>query len=171
MGRPKLLLPFRGRPLLEWTVGLVERLPVDHRVIVLGAEAREVQSAMALTGWRVAVNSRWPEGMASSLQAGEAAAPPGGLLILLGDMPCVPEEACLAIISQAGDVPMAPSYSDLRGFPVYLPPALRPRLHELRGDCGARSLLGECRSLPQGDPGVMWDVDKAGDLACDALRD
>ncbi|MFO8034048.1 MAG: nucleotidyltransferase family protein [Candidatus Bipolaricaulota bacterium] len=170
MGGMKMLVPFHGRPLLQWTVELVQRLPLDHRVIVLGAASRQVRSRISLAGWRLAVNRGWREGIASSLRVAEATAPLGGLLVFLGDMPRVPEEACLAVISQACDVPVAPSYKGQRGFPVYLPPSLRPELSGLRGDEGARSLLAECRFIPQEDPGVSSDVDRVEDLACEAWK-
>jgi CTP:molybdopterin cytidylyltransferase MocA len=46
MGRPKLLLPVDGRPMVAWVVDLVDRLPLDERVIVLGAEAEAIRDAL-----------------------------------------------------------------------------------------------------------------------------
>lgn len=46
MGRPKLLLPLEGKPLLAHVLGLVDRLPVDGRVLVLGAEADAIREAL-----------------------------------------------------------------------------------------------------------------------------
>ncbi len=168
MGTPKLLLPFGGRPLLSWALELVNRLPVSCRVLVLGAQAREVREKLPLSGWVVIVNEAWQEGMAGSLKAGDCAAPPGGLLVFLGDMPCVPEGACRRVIQQAGDVPVAPAHNGVRGFPVYLPPSTRDRLHLLEGDQGARSLLTTCQLVPEVDPGVLRDVDRMEDLTCTA---
>ncbi len=170
MGRPKLLLPFAGRPLLSWTLELVNRLPVACRVLVLGAQAREVQQELPLAGWVVTVNEAWQKGMAGSLKAGVDAAPPGGLLLFLGDMPCVPETACRKVMRQASEVPVAPTHNGERGFPVYLPPSMRGGLHVLEGDQGARSLLKGCQLVPEPDPGVLRDVDRTEDLTCTALK-
>ncbi len=170
MGRPKLLIPYRGQPLLKWTVELVQCLPVSHRLLVLGPKTPEVKERIRLPGWQVEVNRGWEEGMASSLRLAEASAGPGGLLVFLGDMPHVPKKACLEVLSQAGDTPVAPACNGVRGFPVYLPPSFRPKLRLLRGDRGARGLLSECRLLQQDNPGVLWDVDEMKDLACGPLK-
>ncbi len=227
MGRPKLLLPLSGRPLLVWVVDLVNRLPLDKRVIVLGAEAEAIRGALfsphprpsparerpmtpwlcsvaaclrrtlgvgdrprryttsppsdgvgflfpppsdgkgrgrgGRALWHVIVNERWKEGMGSSLRRAAEEAE-GGMLVFLGDMPWIPEEAARAVIAQAGDRPVAPAYRGQRGFPVYLPLVLRPALRSLRGDQGARDLLGGCQLVPWPDDGVIRDVDRVEDL-------
>ena len=189
MGAPKLLLPFRGKPLLEWTLELVESLPRGRRLIVLGAHAEEIlrrlfrcpssliRDPSLITHhpfratrhglpWEVLINDRWEEGMGSSLRLA-AQHVKGGMLLFLGDMPEVPEEAALAVLKEAGGRPVAPSYRGRRGFPVYLPPSLRPKLLELSGDIGARGLIEDgCKLIPCDDPGVVRDVDVEEDLKC-----
>lgn len=86
------------------------------------------------------------------------------MLVFLGDMPWVSEEAARAVLARAGDRPVAPMYGGRRGFPVYLPPSLRPQLRALSGDHGARDLLRECDLIPWPDDGVIRDVDRAEDL-------
>ena len=181
MGRPKLLLPFKGKPLLAWTLDLVEKLPVERRLLVLGARAPEILHALfdhppAVTRypsrvtrhgtlWEVLINARWEEGMGSSLRLA-AEHVEGGMLVFLGDMPQVPREAALAVLSRAGERPVATCFEGRRGFPVYLPAGLRPRLLELKGDVGARDLLREgCELVQVDNPGVVQDVDTPRDLA------
>jgi len=167
MGEPKLLLPYRGRPLLAWTVELVGRLPLSARILILGAQAQAVRERMPLAGWSLVENPRWPEGMGTSLAAGVAASPQGGWLVFLGDMPHVPEEACRAVLERASTEPVAPRYGEVRGFPVFLPTHLRSELLSLKGDKGARDLLGSCITIPWDDPGVVHDVDRLEELRCD----
>lgn len=202
MGSPKLLLPLDGKPLLAHVLDLVDRLPVDGRVLVLGAEADAIRTALfsppsrlgsfapslrweGVGGrvgeapsprpsptegrgglevrWRVVVNEGWREGMGSSLRRAAEEAD-DGLLVFLGDMPWVPEGAARAVLARAGDRPVAPAHRGRRGFPVYLPRALRPALLALRGDQGARDLLGNCELIPWPDDGVVRDVDREEDL-------
>ncbi len=177
MGSPKLLLPLDGKPLLAHVLDLVDRLPVDGRVLVLGAEADAIRTVVfpshpgplsrrgesGQVRWRVVVNEGWREGMGSSLRKA-AEAVDDALLVFLGDMPWVPEGAARAVLARAGDRPVAPAHRGRRGFPVYLPRALRPALLALRGDQGARDLLGNCELIPWPDDGVVRDVDRQEDL-------
>jgi len=196
MGRPKLLLPYRGKPLLEWTLELVEGLPLERRLLVLGAQAGEIllrffrypssvirdpspitHNPSPITHhpflvtrhgipWEVLLNEGWEEGMGGSLRLA-ARHVNDGMLLFLGDMPEVPEEAAQAVLKEAGGRPVAPSYRGRRGFPVYLPPSLRPKLLELSGDIGARGLIEDgCKLIPCDDPGVVRDVDVEEDLKC-----
>ncbi|MGQ9700289.1 MAG: nucleotidyltransferase family protein [Candidatus Bipolaricaulaceae bacterium] len=169
---PKLLLPVQGKPMLAWVLDLVEKLPLAERVIVVGAYPKEILSALfsvpeeGLRGakiWRVLYNPHWSEGIGSSLRCA-AEAISTGMLVFLGDMPFVPEQAALAVLAQAGERALAPSFHGQRGFPVYLPPSLRSALLDLKGDVGARYLLGDCELIPWDDPGVVWDVDWPEDL-------
>lgn len=201
---PKLLLPVRGKPMLAWVLDLVERLPLSDRVVVVGAYAFQILSALfpaeaRNTGgfgnhvttsspekksllscfssplleervlprgnktWRVLHNPDWPEGMGSSLRRA-AEAVTTGMLVFLGDMPFVPESIAQAVLARAGEKPVAPSYQNRRGFPVYLPPSFRPQLLQLKGDKGARDLLAHCELIPSHHPGVLWDVDRLEDL-------
>lgn len=113
------------------------------------------------------VNEDWKEGMGSSLRRA-AEAVDDGMLVFLGDMPWVPEGAARAVLAQPGDRPVAPAWRGRRGFPVYLPSLLRPRLLQLSGDRGARDLLGNCEVIPWDDPGVVRDVDAIEDLGASA---
>ena len=183
-GGQKLLFPYRGEPLLSWSLRVVEPLPLAGRLIVLGAdsqaileqvfkssagEALQTRGELKLTHngkeWLALYNPDWPVGMGTSLRRAAQVAS-GGLLVFLGDMPWVPVAAAQAVLTRAGARPIAPSYQGQRGFPVYLPPTLRPRLLSLAGDRGAREILaGDCDLIPWADPGVVFDVDEDADLA------
>lgn len=189
---PKLLVPAAGRPILARVLDLVEALPLAERVLILGAHCEEILAALfhlapppAKAGWdrravrpssaqewRLVHNSDWPEGMGSSLRRA-AEAVEGGMLVFLGDMPFVPRQAAEAVLMSAGARPVAPSFLGQRGFPVYLPASLRPKLRALAGDVGARALIPDCQLIPWDDPGVVWDVDEIGDLGgegCEVCR-
>lgn len=180
LSTPKPLLPVRGRPMLAWVLDLVERLPLAPRVLVVGAHAPEILAALFADlppipqgpefwarreghTWRVLYNPDWPEGMGTSLRRA-AEAVHTGMLVFLGDMPFVPKDAAQAVLARAGDHPVAPSFRGQRGFPVYLPASLRPKLLGLWGDVGARHLLEDCELIPWDHPGVVKDVDQLEDL-------
>jgi CTP:molybdopterin cytidylyltransferase MocA len=79
-------------------------------------------------------------------------------------MPYVSEAAARAVLAQAGELPVAPAFRGQRGFPVFLPAYLRPKLLGLRGDVGARDFLSDCVLVPWEEPGVILDLDRPEDL-------
>src|SRR5262245_27587674 len=143
MGRPKQLLPYRGRPLLQHVVD-VAASELSSTVLVLGAAADEVPAALALpAGVRVVVNADAASGQASSLRAGLAAMDPSvdAALVLLGDQPGVRADAVRAVAAAAGGPFVRASYGRRPGHPVRLDRAIWPEVMALDGDAGAREVL------------------------------
>ncbi|WP_035769550.1 nucleotidyltransferase family protein [Arthrobacter castelli] len=95
LGRgPKALLPYRGRPLVEHVAGVLLDGGCDDVVVVLGAEASRVRDSADLGRFTVLENPEWSLGLASSFQAGVAAAGHGdadvdveAVMIALVDQP------------------------------------------------------------------------------------
>jgi molybdenum cofactor cytidylyltransferase len=148
LGKPKQLLDWNGRPLLEWTVEAVGAWPVDLVVVVLGASAEEILAGTDLGSSLVAINPEWEEGIASSIRVGiDVLARDRRFdraLIALGDQPRVPPEVprALAAAMDAGGRPAAvPVYRYQRGNPVLIERLLWPRLMGLQGDSGAGRLF------------------------------
>jgi molybdenum cofactor cytidylyltransferase len=85
-------------------------------------------------------------------------------------MPRTPHEVLepLAAAVRAGAPAAAPSFAGQRGHPVVIGPELAPQLRSLRGDEGARAILkqlGDRLVLVEApDDGVLFDVDRPGDL-------
>ncbi len=106
MGRPKLLLPLAGKPIVRHVVDAALGAPVDEVVVVLGAGADAVRTTLQ-TGGRVrfTVNERHSEGQSTSLRAGLAAADPAAeaAVILLGDQPSVATASIRAVVEAFRD--------------------------------------------------------------------
>lgn len=89
--------------------------------------------------------------------------------VMLGDMPWVAPGTCarLAALAEAGRI-LRPRHGGAAGHPVVFGRAFWPRLAMLRGEAGARAVLGEnadaCRFVDVDDPGILRDVDTPGDL-------
>ncbi|MGR9053532.1 MAG: nucleotidyltransferase family protein [Gammaproteobacteria bacterium] len=172
LGRPKQLLPWRGRTLLEHTFENARRLLLDRVVVVLGADAESVRASTDLTEARIIVNSEWQSGMASSIRAGVKALPDSAraLLLLLCDQPLLESvhlEKLLVTWQQEPNRPVACRYNDSIGVPALLPSDFFEALSKLEGDRGAKRLLTECgnkvRSIPMPEAGI--DIDTACDYA------
>jgi molybdenum cofactor cytidylyltransferase len=148
LGRPKQLVDWDGRPLLEHVVAAVAAWPVGPVVVVLGAYAEEILDRVRLGAATAVINPEWEEGIASSLRVGldlltretrEEAA-----FIVLGDQPRIPAEvppALLAAFEAHGRPAVVPVYRYQRGNPIVVGRSLWPRLMSLQGDTGAAALL------------------------------
>jgi molybdenum cofactor cytidylyltransferase len=148
-GSPKQLAQLDGRPLLQHAVDAVLAVPaVDPGVVVLGAAAERVREAVSMGGSRAVVCADWAQGMAASLRCGiEAVGDADWVVVTLGDQPRVTSQVIAAVVDVADSAPASvtavrATYDGVPGHPVALSRAMLPGVAKLRGDVGARELLG-----------------------------
>lgn len=189
LGGGKLLLPWRGKPLLLHVIASAARLDLAYPpIVVIGYDAEKVRRVIqqeecdaAHTAVRIVENPCWKEGQSTSLKCGveyAAAAGGGGLagvMVLLGDQPRIRSETVRllaqshrdAVASDAAHPATAPVCSGRRGNPVILSPLLFPGIMQLTGDVGAREILAglgeKMLRVPVDDPGIFGDMDTPGE--------
>jgi CTP:molybdopterin cytidylyltransferase MocA len=73
LGHNKLLLPFKGKPLIAHAVDTLLASSVDEIIVVLGHEADRVRAAIGERRVRFVENCNYHEGLGSSVHAGFAA--------------------------------------------------------------------------------------------------
>ena len=83
MGRPKPLLPWRGKTLVEHQVDVLREGGVSDIVVVLGHRADEVVAAVERSQARYVINERYRQGRTSSIRAGLEEVPPNATDVLL----------------------------------------------------------------------------------------
>ncbi|MFJ6214097.1 NTP transferase domain-containing protein [Streptomyces sp. NPDC092296] len=173
-GRPKALLAYRGRPLLEHAVAVVRGGGCAPVHVVLGAERERVAATAELAGCAVVANPDWASGLGSSLRAGLASLPPGcsAALVALVDTPGVTPAAVARLLAahRAGAALAAACYGGGRGHPVLIGARyFGEAAAGARGDTGARALLaaraGELVLVECGDVAAPDDVDTPQDWA------
>lgn len=171
MKTPKLLLDYRGRPILRHVVETVLHSCVGRVIVVLGHEAAEIEKTLQGLPLSIVVNQNYSEGMSSSLQAGLVALEgdeqeePEGILFVLGDQPTVKPTTIDDLIycfTRVGGI-IAPTYKGIRGNPVLFSNEYLAELRSLSGDTGARQVIAAhpevLTCLEVGDRGVILDVD------------
>ncbi|MFD3557159.1 NTP transferase domain-containing protein [Streptomyces goshikiensis] len=174
-GRPKALLPYRGRPLIENAVRVLREAGLHPLHVVLGASAAEVRERADLTGCVVVDNPDWAEGMGSSLRVGLASLAgtgAGAALVSLVDQPGI-GAAAVARVREAYRSPAslaAASYDGERGHPVLFGSDRWADIAATAtGDKGARVHLarhaGEVTLVECGDIAAAFDIDTPPDLA------
>jgi nicotine blue oxidoreductase len=173
-GRPKALLPYRGRPLVEHAVRVVRDGGCDPVHVVLGAVRELVVRTADLAGCVVVPNPRWASGMGSSLRAGLSSLPAdcGAALVMLVDTPGVTPAAVARVLAAHRDGAglAAAAYGGRRGHPVLIGAQhFAEAAAGARGDAGARALLvartAELRLVECGDVAVADDLDTPQDWA------
>ena len=145
MGRPKLLLDFRGQPIVRWSVQAL-RPHVDDLIVVTGGDDPSIRAALTGLTVRFANNPNPDAGQGSSIAVGVAAlaAATRAAVIALGDQPRVPDEvvpALLAAWRRTGKPIVAPVYDGVQGTPVLFAAEVFAELGALTGDTGARGVV------------------------------
>ncbi|MGW7494022.1 nucleotidyltransferase family protein [Streptomyces luteogriseus] len=174
-GRPKALLPHRGRPLVEHAVRVLREGGCGSVHVVLGAQADDVRARAALPGCVLVGNPDWEQGMGSSLRAGLDSLTGTGAraaLVSLVDQPGIGPEAVARVLAayEGEESLVSAAYDGVRGHPVLFGAAHWAGVAATAtGDRGARAYLKEHRPaitlVECGDVARPYDIDTEADLA------
>jgi molybdenum cofactor cytidylyltransferase len=144
LGRPKQLLAYGGRTLLDHVLDTARGCPFDQLVVALGGAAGEIRREVDLSGADIVENPDFGEGCSSSIAAALGALDPRCevLVLLLGDQPGVSAATVRALLAGRGDAPLGVCrYDDGRGHPFAFARSEFGSLSELHGDKGVWKLL------------------------------
>jgi CTP:molybdopterin cytidylyltransferase MocA len=172
MGRPKLLLPYRGTTVAGALLATLRRAGVERIVLVAAAADTALQAWARDAGVTVAVNQQPERGMLSSILAGldalggAAAVQAGGrpLLVTPADLPAIEPSTIQNLIDALArsDAALAvPAYRGKRGHPLVIAARVVSDLATLDPSVGLRQLLDRhpVLDLAVDDPAVVSDVD------------
>lgn len=171
----KLLVEVDGKAMVRRAAEAALGSGADRVVVVLGHEADAVRAALSGLPVQFVENPDYAEGMSTSVAAGVAAFPPDvdGVVVCLGDMPRISAEHLDRLMAAfdpvEGRLICVPTHRGKRGNPVLWASQFFPEICALKGDVGARHLIGDhaehvCE-VPMPDDGVLLDVDSPAALA------
>lgn len=170
----KLLAEIDGVPMVARVADAVLASKASPVIIVTGHEAECVRGTIEGRKLSFAHNPDYEEGLASSLRRGLAALPDdiAGVLVCLGDMPRVTavhlDRLIRAFNPVEGRAICVPTYRGKRGNPVLLSRRFFAEMRRLKGDMGARQLIGQhhevVAEVEMDDDGVLVDVDSPDKL-------
>lgn len=149
LGRPKQLLEWRGKPLLQHVVEAAADAGLDEVLVVIGHAADEVEAGLALPPRaRVVVNPDYARGQSTSLRAGlqTASDEARAALVLLGDQPQISPDAIRAVVrayEDGGGPVVQARYRGRPSHPVLFDRAVWAEISSVEGDKGARDVLHE----------------------------
>jgi CTP:molybdopterin cytidylyltransferase MocA len=164
----KLLAPYLGRTVVEWSIEAAVAAHLDALYVVRGATDVPLP-ALAEGTVEFVRNDRWGEGIATSMQAGIARARQDGhaaVVVGLGDQPLVQADAWRLVAQETTKPVAVASYDGVRGNPVRLSSLVWPLLPST-GDAGARVVMRRRPDLvvEVACPGRSADIDTVDDLA------
>ncbi len=176
----KLLLSLDGRPMVNHVAeALVEAMEVctsiSECIVVLGHEAAAVRQTLASLPVRFVENSRFKDGMGTSIDAGVAAAAPdsSGYMICLSDMPLITSaeyrqlaDAFCERYALDHKAIVVPIHQERRGNPVQLSSFYKPAIQQNPGTEGCRKIVKDNHDhvypFPVPFDHVLKDVDTPG---------
>lgn len=173
-GRPKALLRYGDRLLVERAVEVLREGGCRPVHVVLGACAEQVRERADLSGCVVVDNPDWEQGMGSSLRMGLASlagAGAGAALVSLVDQPGIGAEAVARVRGAHASTASlaAAAYGGRRGHPVLFGADRWAGVAASAvGDRGARAYLreheGALTLVECGDVARAFDIDTPEDL-------
>ena len=175
MGANKMLAEIDGRPMVARTA---QRLLASHArpiVAVIGNQADAVDAALGKLPVERVLNPDFAEGLATSLVRGVSALPADidGVIVCLGDMPLIAgrdiDRLIAAFNPLEGRSIVVPTRRGQRGNPILWSRQFFPEMLALKGDQGARKLIGEHADLvveiEMDNDAIFIDIDTPEALA------
>jgi len=163
-GRTKQLEVVRGKPLAQHAIDAAADAGVDELVVVLGHDAERLRNALRVPRGRTIVNPAYRTGLASSLGEGLRALAPESqaAVVLMADQPGIAATHVRALVDafRERSSPIVRLRFGSGPGPALLARATWAEVQALEGDEGARVLM-------ERHPGVVEDVDVAGDAPVD----
>jgi molybdenum cofactor cytidylyltransferase len=149
MGQPKILLTWKGKPLIWHAVHKAYQAALDPVIVVLGAVVEPAVSEICEFGVTVVENPNWKNGQSTSLISGILALPDEveAAIVMLADQPFIPlelleNEKNLFLNHQASLV--APRIDERPSTPVLFARKYFEELTtSLSGDQGGKALLSK----------------------------
>lgn len=172
MGRPKPLLPWGGRTLIEATIDGISRSLADGILVILGAARDEIEPVIAEYSVGRAFNPDFGRGMLSSIQRGLKAVSRDAraVMFFLGDQP-PPRPATINRLIRAYETTgrgiVLPVHRGRRGHPVLIDIKYKDEIGGLDPGIGLRQLMRDhpedVLEMRTESPWVIYDIDTPED--------
>ena len=165
----KLLVPINGKPMIALTVETIIASKASSVAAVTGFEHQKIQKAIKNSNIEFIHNKNFQNGISSSVVTAIKSAPEdcSAILIGLGDMPKITVSHINKLIDAynplEGRAICVPTWKGKRGNPVLWARRFFPEMLQLKGDFGAKELMGKYAELvvevEMNDNGIIIDID------------
>jgi len=170
----KPLLQIEGKPLIEYAITLFRSAGVEQIVTVIGHRAEQLIPIISTTSSDSVFNSKYQDGMFSSVQKGIASRNPAwdAFFVLPVDIPLVRPSTIQTLAQAFRNKPSAsvcyPCFQARRGHPPLLNSRLADGILAGQGQDSLRAVLRnhetQALDVPVDDPFIHMDADTRQDL-------
>ena len=170
MGRPKALLPIDGQTFIERIVAALKQTKVGKIIVILGHNARELQSKISHLPVEILINTDYKLGQLSSLQLAVRNLQPDldcdGMLVHLVDHPYLAPALVEEMIRRFYETRkriIVPKFHGKRGHPVIFSNALFDEILSAPMEEGAKAVVNAHRAetleIETEEDGIAVDID------------
>ncbi len=170
MGRPKALLPIDGQTFIERIVAALKQAKVGKIIVILGHNARELQSKISHLPVEILINTDYKLGQLSSLQLAVRYLQPDldcdGMLVHLIDHPYLAPALVEEMIRRFYETKkriIVPKFHGKRGHPVIFSNALFDEILSAPMEEGAKAVVNAHRAetleIETEEEGIAVDID------------
>ncbi|MEK6570094.1 MAG: nucleotidyltransferase family protein [Bacteroidota bacterium] len=173
MGSPKALLKIGQKTFLQYIADVLVSARVLDIVVVLGADASEIQKNLGWFRGKILINEDWQKGQLSSILVGLRAVEQKdlhGILICPVDCPLITQHLIVKMLHQfwTRHKPIVvPVYKGRRGHPVLIGRAFLAELERAPIEIGVRAVLwnhpDDVLEYQTEDDGVLTNIDTPED--------
>ena len=170
MGQPKALLPIDGETFIERIVAALKQTKVGKIIVILGHNARELQSKISHLPVEILINTDYKLGQLSSLQLAVRNLQPDldcdGMLVHLVDHPYLAPALVEEMIRRFYETKkriIVPKFQGKRGHPVIFSNALFDEILSAPMEEGAKAVVNAHRAetleIETAEEGIAVDID------------
>jgi len=146
MGKPKLLLPYGEKTIIETIVKTVVSSNVENTLVILGSDREKIEEKIKNFPVKIVYNRDFRSGMLSSVQCGFKAVPEEtrAVLVVLGDQPKISADVINKLIDaykSTGKGIVLPVYKKERGHPVLIDVKYGEEVENLSPEVGLRGTV------------------------------
>ncbi len=172
MGKPKLLLPYGEKTIIETIVETIVSSNVENTLVILGSDREKIEEKIRNSPVKIVYNSNFRSGMLSSVQCGFKAVPEEtrAVLVVLGDQPKISADVINKLIDaykSSGKGIVLPVYKKERGHPVLIDVKYGEEVENLSPEVGLRgTVYNHPEDILEVDietPSIFQDIDDESD--------
>lgn len=180
MGKPKQLLRLKNKAILEHVIDYTLNESFTEIMTVIGHEAFQIQRTITVDDVRFSwvVNEQYLSGQSSSLRLGINSLQKHHthIMVFLGDLPFITSQTIRTVHDTGLELSnhvteffnVRPVYQGTYGHPVFFGNIDRNFFKQIKGDKGAKSVMGNIsiqKKVDVDDCGIVLDIDTPNDYA------